>query len=273
MPEAGTFLVAMSQSGETLDTMQALHRLASHPAPVLAVTSNPSSSLGRQADHVLQLRAGNEVSVAATKTFLSQALLGELLALAKGAADGTLSDAAQAHAARTLLALPRAVERTLLRGDRIAGLARELLDFENLFFLAKGLLLPAAMEGALKLKEIAYQHAEAYPAGELKHGPFALLTAETAVVFLLHEGPNEDAVRNSIQEVLARGAPVFVLAMEGCKDPGVAPERVVWLPATEGMHGPIVFGVALHLLSYWVAKGRGLPIDRPRNLAKSVTVE
>jgi glutamine---fructose-6-phosphate transaminase (isomerizing) len=273
VPEAGTLLVAMSQSGETLDTMQALHRLRSHPATILAITNQPSSSLGRQSDHVLQLRSGTEVSVAATKTFLSQALLGELLALAKGAADGTLSDASQAHAARTLMALPRAVDRTLLRSPALAALARRLIPHENLFLLAKGLLLPVAMEGALKLKEIAYQHAEAYPAGELKHGPFALLTPETAVLFLLHAGPNEDAVLNSIQEVKARGADVYVVAMEGCRDPGLEAGRVVWLPSTEGPHSAIVFGVAMHLLSYWVAKGRGLPIDRPRNLAKSVTVE
>ncbi len=273
VPEAGTLLVAMSQSGETLDTMQALHRLRSHPSSVIAVTNNPASSLGRQSEHVLQLRSGTEVSVAATKTFLSQALLGELLALAKGAADGTLSDATQAHAARTLMTVPRAVDRTLMRSPALADLARRLLPHDNLFLLAKGLLLPVAMEGALKLKEIAYQHAEAYPAGELKHGPFALLTPQTAVLFLVQPGANEEAVLNSIQEVKARGADVFAVVMEGCRDPGLDAGRVVWLPATEGPHAPIVFGVAMHLLSYWVAKGRGLPIDRPRNLAKSVTVE
>jgi len=125
----------------------------------------------------------------------------------------------------------------------------------------------------LKLKEIAYQHAEAYAAGELKHGPFALLEAKTAVVFLLAPGPHEASVRNSIHEVHARGSPIFVLAMEGAQDPGPMGTATVWLPQAPPLMQPYVFSVALHLLSYWVAKARSLPIDRPRNLAKSVTVE
>ncbi len=273
IPEPGTLLVAMSQSGETLDTMQALHRLRSHPAKVLAVTNQAASSLARQADYVLALQAGTEISVAATKTFLCQALLGHLLALAKAGQDRAMTDAALAHAAQELLRLPRAVDRTLARSADLANLARGLVPHESAFILAKGLLLPVAMEAALKLKEIAYQHAEAYPAGELKHGPFALLTAETGVVFLLQQGANEDSVLNSIQEVKARGADVFVVAMEGSRNPGLDDGRVVWLPAAENELAPVVFGVAMHLLSYWVAKGRALPIDRPRNLAKSVTVE
>jgi glucosamine--fructose-6-phosphate aminotransferase (isomerizing) len=273
VPEPSTLLAVMSQSGETLDTLQALHRLRSHPCPTLALTNHPTSSLGRQADHILPLLSGVEVSVAATKTFLSQALLAYLLALAKGRHAGTLADAQLAHAARGLVALPRAVERTLLRNEAFASLARHLIPFDSVFLLAKGLLVPCAMEGALKLKEIAYQHAEAYPAGELKHGPFALLTPETAVLFLHAPGGHEDAILNSLQEVKARGAPVFVLAMEGAKSDGLPVDSTVWLPETDPELAPLVFAVALHLLSYWTAKGRGLPIDKPRNLAKSVTVE
>lgn len=273
VPESGTVLVAMSQSGETLDTLQALHRLRSHPCPTVAFTNQPTSSLGRQADATVALRSGTEISVAATKTFLSQALLGQLLALQEAAITGSMTDSEQAHAARALMQLPRALDRTILRSPALAAMARHLIPFDSLFILAKGLLLPVAMEGALKLKEIAYQHAEAYPAGELKHGPFALLTEQTAVVFLLQPGPHQDGVLNSIQEVKARGAPVFVVAMDGARDPSLPAEQVVWLPAAPEMHSPNVFGVAMHLLSYWVAKGRGLPIDRPRNLAKSVTVE
>lgn len=273
VPEKGTLLVAMSQSGETLDTLQALHRLQSHPTPTLAFTNHPTSSLGRQADHAVALRSGVEVSVAATKTFLSQSLLAYLLALDKAHREETLGDAAMAHRARNLAILPRAIERTLLRKQEIAGLARSLVEVDSLFILAKGNLVPIAMEAALKLKEIAYQHAEAYPAGELKHGPFALLTPETAVLFLHGPGHHQDALLNSIQEVMARGSQVVVLAMDGCKKDGLPRDRTVWLPEVEESLAPFVFAVASHLLSYWVAKGRALPIDRPRNLAKSVTVE
>lgn len=273
IPERGSLLVAMSQSGETLDTMQALQRLRSHSLPTLAFTSNASSSLGRQADRAVPLRSGVEVSVAATKTFLSQSLLAYLLALDKARRQQSMGDAVLAQRARDLLALPRAVERTLLRKPALADLARRLVDVDSVFVLAKGLLLPIAMEGALKLKEIAYQHAEAYPAGELKHGPFALLTPETAVLFLHGPGAHQDSLLNSIQEVKARGSQVLVLAMDGCKKDGLPLERTVWLPAVEESLAPFVFGTAVHMLAYWVAKGRALPIDRPRNLAKSVTVE
>jgi glucosamine--fructose-6-phosphate aminotransferase (isomerizing) len=273
VPERDTLLVAMSQSGETLDTLQALHRLRSHPTPTLAFTNHMSSSLGRQADHAVGLRSGTEVSVAATKTFLSQSMLAYLLALDKARREQALSDAALEHRARQLVLLPRAVERTLLRKHKIADLARGLVDVDSLFILAKGSLVPIAMEAALKLKEIAYQHAEAYPAGGLKHGPFALLTPETAVLFLHGPGSHQDALLNSIQEVSARGSQVLVLAMDGCKKDGLPLDRTVWLPAVEEDLAPFVFAVASHLLSYWVAKARALPIDRPRNLAKSVTVE
>ena len=273
VPEAGSVVLAFSQSGETLDTLQALHRLRSHSHPLVALTNQPSSSIARQADQVIPLLAGPEVSVASTKTFLSQCLASYLFALAAGRESGIVGDAQAAHAARTLMSLPRALDRTLRRNEAIARLARELVPAENVFLLAKGWLLPAAMEGALKLKEIAYQHAEAYPAGELKHGPFALLGPNTPVIFLHQADDVEEAVLNSIQEVQARGAPTYVLAAEGTRIEGVPADRVVWLPAVEPQLAPLVFSCALHLLAYWTAKGRALPIDRPRNLAKSVTVE
>jgi glutamine---fructose-6-phosphate transaminase (isomerizing) len=272
VPEPRTLLVALSQSGETLDTLQALHRLKSHPHPTLALTNQPLSTIGREADHTLALQSGIEISVAATKTFLSQSLLLHLLALAKARVGRTMPDAALEHAARRLVTLPRAIERTLHRTPQAMQMARDLATHDNLFLLAKGLHLPAAMEGALKLKEIAYQHAEAYPAGELKHGPFALLTPQTAVVFLLAPGPHEDAIRNSMKDVAARAAPVYVLAMDDADVPAKFTHcfRIPWV---EHELQPLVYASALHLLSYWVAKARGLPIDRPRNLAKSVTVE
>lgn len=273
VPEPKALLVAMSQSGETLDTLQALHRLRSHPHPTLALTNHPSSSIGRMADRTIALRSGTEVSVAATKTFLSQSLLLYFLALSKARRVGAISDAGIAHAARDLIRLPRAIEGTLRRTGEFQEAARQLAAHDNLFILAKGLHIPAAMEGALKLKEIAYQHAEAYPAGELKHGPFALLTSETPVVFLLAPDRNAPSVLNSLQEVHARGAPTFVLATDDAPEPGPAGDVVVRVPSVSSELSPFIFSSALHLLSYWVAKARGLPIDKPRNLAKSVTVE
>lgn len=273
VPEVRTLLLALSQSGETLDTLQAMHRLRSHPVQTLALTSQPTSTIGRLADHAVPLRSGVEISVAATKTFLAQALLLYLLALAKGRQRGALSDAAAASAARQLILLPRMVEGVLQRTQEVQAMARRLAQYENMFLLAKGLLLPVAMEGALKLKEIAYQHAEAYPAGELKHGPFALLTPATPVVFLLANDRNAPAILNSMQEVHARGAPTFAIVAGDGLDPGAAADVVLRVPESPEHLSPFVFASALHLLSYWVAKARGLPIDRPRNLAKSVTVE
>lgn len=272
-PEDGAIVIALSQSGETLDTLQALHRLASHPHPVVALTNNPASSIGRMADHVVALRSGHEVSVAATKTFLSQTFIAHLLALAMGRAQGVLTDAGIAYAANQARTAPRALARTLQRSESLQAMARLLAESENLFILGKGINLTAAHEGALKLKEIAYQHAEASGAGELKHGPFALLTPSTPVVVLVAPGPGEAQLWNSIHEVKARGSPVFVLALEGCAPYEAAAGHSVRLPAVDPDLQPFVFASALHLLAYWVAKARALPIDRPRNLAKSVTVE
>lgn len=272
-PERGTLVVALSQSGETLDTLQAMNRLRSRPIKTLALTNHPTSSLARAADHVLPLESGMEIGVAATKSFLSQAFLLHLLALGLGRARGTLGDAALFHAAQQIKVFPRSLEQTFLRSSNAAELARELTNYDHVFVLAKDLLLPAAYEGALKLKEIAYQHAEAYPAGELKHGPFALLSPSTPVVFLIAPGPHEDSLRNSLHEVHARGPPTFVVAAEGAKDPGKLATRTFWIPAAPPELQPLVFASALHLVSYWVAKARGLPIDKPRHLAKSVTVE
>jgi glutamine---fructose-6-phosphate transaminase (isomerizing) len=249
LPEDGTLLVAISQSGETLDTLQALHRLRSHPHQTWAFTNQPHSTIGRQSDHTLALQSGVEVSVAATKTFLSQCFLGYLLALRLAAP--RLGTSHLAVYARQAIQLPRAIERTLRRQSQVQDMARHLATYENLFVLAKGNLLPMAMEGALKLKEIAYQHAEAYPAGELKHGPFALLTPKTPVLFLLGADRHSSAVLNSLQEVRARGSPVFVLASDDAPDPGIA--QCVRLPSIRGDLQPFVFASALHLLSYWVA--------------------
>ncbi|MBI2077364.1 MAG: glutamine--fructose-6-phosphate transaminase (isomerizing) [Euryarchaeota archaeon] len=273
VPEKGTLVVLLSQSGETLDTLQALHRIESLGPPLLALTNFPKSSIGRKADHVLELRTGVEVGVAATKTFLSQSLLVYLLALALARQRGTVGDAALLQAATELKRFSRAIDRVLFRTAEAGQLARELSRFDHVFLLAKDLLLPAAFEGALKLKEIAYLHAEAYAAGELKHGPFALLEKSTAVVFLLAPGAHEASLRNSLHEVHARGAPTFVIAMDGAQDPGPLATHTLWVPAAPFDLQPLVFSTALHLVSYWVAKARALPIDRPRNLAKSVTVE
>ncbi len=273
IPREDTLLVCCSQSGETLDTLQALHRLRSHDLPCLALTNHPTSSIGRAADIAVPLLAGIEVSVAATKSFLSQCMLLYLLALKKADLEGRIPHGAMRYHTDGLRRLPRRIQAILNIEDSYREVARDLARFDNLFLLAKGLHIPAAMEGALKLKEIAYQHAEAYPAGELKHGPFALLSEEAAVVFLLAPDANQDAVLNSLQEVHARGPTTIVVAMEGSKDPGEAANHVLWVPAVDDNLAPFVFSTAMHLLSYWVAKARGLPIDKPRNLAKSVTVE
>ncbi len=271
IPEPDALVVAFSQSGETLDTVQALAQLHSHPQRIVAFTNYPQSTIGRQSDVTVPLHSGVEISVAATKTFLSQSLLGLLLAVQMGMANGTLGYARGKRILDDLIRLPRHLDR--IGHDAIfQEHAAWLAGFENAFVLAKGCDLPAAFEGALKLKEIAYQHAEAYPAGELKHGPFALLTESTPVIFLLGDGEHADSVRNSLEEVAARGAPTLVLAV-GDVEVDAHRHRVIRLPAASRLQHPLLHATAMHSLAYWTAKARGLPIDKPRNLAKSVTVE
>lgn len=269
----GTLVVAVSQSGETLDTLEAVGRIRGQGPPILAITNSPHSALARGADASLLLNAGPEVGVAATKTFLAQVVLLLLVALRLARVRGRIGDAELAGFAHGLKEMPRVFARLLLRPRGLEAAGRFLAKYTHSFVLGKGLNLHAAQEGALKLKEIAYQHAEAYAAGELKHGAFALLTPETPVVVLLPPSGSVDKLLNNVMQVKARGSPLVLLTSGSVPGTDGLADHLVALPEVPELLEPLLFANALHLLAYETAKQRGCEIDRPRNLAKSVTVE
>jgi glutamine---fructose-6-phosphate transaminase (isomerizing) len=271
--EPGTLFLAVSQSGETLDTLEALKSIEGRGHPVIAVTNNPNSSIGRRADAVIPLNAGPEIGVAATKTFIAQVITLLLFAIKVARSNGRIGHSETAGLAHALKELPRVFSRILSESGPIVEAGQFLAKYGHSFVLGKGLLLHAAQEGALKLKEIAYQHSEGYSAGELKHGPFALLTAETPAVFLVSRQGLVSKVMNNVMEVKARGTPIVLVTLGQLPEAAGLADRLVELPLVHEYLEPLLFGTVLHRLAYEVGKQRGCEIDRPRNLAKSVTVE
>ncbi|SDX39788.1 glutamine--fructose-6-phosphate transaminase (isomerizing) [Thiocapsa roseopersicina] len=265
--------VTLSQSGETADTLAAL-RLAksSGYAATLAICNVPESSLVRESDLVLLTHAGPEIGVASTKAFTTQLVALLLMTVALGH-ENALSDTAEAHVVALLRALPGKVEAVLELDDRIAALAEVFVDKQHTLFLGRGEQYPIAMEGALKLKEISYIHAEAYPAGELKHGPLALIDEQMPVVAVAPNNALLEKLKSNLEEVRARGGQLYVFAdlhVPMVEEEGVT---VIRLPETDDLIDPIIFTIPLQLLAYHVAVLKGTDVDQPRNLAKSVTVE
>ena len=276
--DAHTLVVGVSQSGESLDTMEACRfaRLASNKATVLTVCNVVDSSMAREADAVLYTRAGPEIGVAATKTHVAQVCALELLALRLAEVRGTLYPDEVGRLVESLHSVPELIERALERSDQICAVARRFADTRDFFFLGRGVGYPVALEGALKLKEISYARAEGYPAGEMKHGPIALIEPGTVVVAVATRGRLRPKVISNLDEVRARGATVLVVANPG--DTAVtsvadAVLEVPELPLGAELFSPMVDVVALQLFAYAVARERGCDVDQPRNLAKTVTVE
>ncbi len=263
-------VLAVSQSGETADTLAAVREAREKGALVAAICNVVGSTLAREAGRGIYLHAGPEISVASTKAFSCQvaALLMMALKLGRGR---RLSRENGLALCREIEAFPEVVRLVLDRNAEIARAAERLAAAEHAFFIGRGMLYPVALEGALKLKEISYIHAEGYHAAELKHGPIALLTPEVPVVALACDVPGRDKILANIAECAARSAPVIALATEG--DDAVQAETVIRLPRTSRWVAPVPAAVALQLLAYHVARLRGCEIDQPRNLAKSVTVE
>ncbi len=269
-----TLVVAISQSGETTDTLAAVEAARGFGGRVLAVTNTQGSLITREADAVLLTRAGPEVGVAATKTFLTQVAALYLLALKLGEVQGARTATTLLEIGRGLRRVPERVEEAIgLLEDRMGEAIQVFAGARCALFLGRGHSFPAALEGALKLKEISYLPAEGYPAGEMKHGPIALVDEQCPVVAVLGEDLLREKTLSNVEETVARGARVIAIAHEG----DAAAERVaqVALPVPEltGILSPLVSAVPLQLLAYHVAKVRGLNVDKPRNLAKSVTVE
>ncbi len=264
----------VSQSGETADTLAALRHVRGKVARVLAVVNVPTSSIARESDHALPTLAGAEIGVASTKAFTGQLMVLAMLAL-RAARDRGRMDAATAQAhARALHHLPGMMNQALALSDEIAALAAKLAEAQDVLFLGRGPMVPIALEGALKLKEISYIHAEGYAAGELKHGPIALVDRQVPVVVLAPSDALFDKTMSNMQEVLARHGKVILItdadgharAAEGCWRSLVLPNV---LPAL----APILYALPVQLLAYHTAVAKGTDVDQPRNLAKSVTVE
>ncbi len=266
---AGTGAIVITQSGETADTLKAMKRLKGVGCRVIAITNVVGSSASRIADHTVYTRAGPEISVAATKSFMAQLMALYWLALSYSRIDTRRLDSLTMG----LRQLPSKVQQVLDNGDRIKECAKYLSRYENAFFTGRGISFPVALEGALKLKEISYIHAEGYAAGELKHGPFALLDKNTPVIAIVAQDNTYEAMLTNIKEVKARGSPVVALAEEGNETIRELADSVITVPPVDAIFSPVVNTVALQLLAYYTAKQRGCPIDFPRNLAKSVTVE
>jgi len=268
-----TLVVAISQSGETTDTLAAVEAARGFGARILAITNTQGSLITREADAVLLTKAGPEVGVAATKTFLTQVAALYLLALKLAGARGSRSSEELAEIGLGLRRSPEKVEETLgLLEGRIGEAVGIFAGARCALFLGRGHLYPAALEGALKLKEISYLPAEGYPAGEMKHGPIALVDEQCPVVAVLGEGTLRDKTLSNVEETVARGARVIAIAHEG-DQAGSAARVVLPVPEMLELLSPLVSTVPLQLLAYHVAKARGLNVDKPRNLAKSVTVE
>jgi glucosamine--fructose-6-phosphate aminotransferase (isomerizing) len=274
MPQRGA-VIALSQSGETADTLAAVQYAKDQGQPVLAVVNVPSSSLARMADAIIPTIAGPEVSVASTKAYTTQLTVMLALALAAGIARGTISDAAVRAATEALQAVPGTLT-TLLQADAPWGtLASTLARADEIICLGRGLMFPLALEGALKLKEITYIPAEGYAAGEMKHGPIALIDDGTPVIVLAPTDALFDKTASNIAEIRARGAQVIVLSdADGLQRLGATGAGSgIAMPAMHPAVMPLLYVVPLQLLAYHAAVARGTDVDQPRNLAKSVVVE
>jgi glucosamine--fructose-6-phosphate aminotransferase (isomerizing) len=266
-------VICISQSGETADTLAALRLARAHRCRTLAITNVPGSQITREAERVLFTRCGMEMGVAATKTFTAQVVVLAALALRLARARGTLTSAEHAAASEELQALP-ALVREFLEGDHPIGeIAATHAQKPFFLYLGRHIGLPVCLEGALKLKEIAYVPTEAYAAGEMKHGPIALLEDETPVVVVATDSHIQDKLLSNIHEVRARGAHVIAIATDGNQAIQHQVDDVIYVPRTRPLLQAVLAVLPLQLLAYEIARLRGLDVDRPRNLAKTVTVE
>jgi len=273
-------IIVISQSGETADTIAAMRQARANGCKVLAICNVQGSMITREADGTIQTHAGPEISVASTKAFTSQIIALYIFALYLGEMRGTLNEAQVIKHAQELIELPQKIEEVLSYADTIEEMSKEFFRARDFLYLGRGINFPVALEGALKLKEISYIHAEGYPAGEMKHGPNALIDEKLPVVFInTREEGNENSelryekTHSNIVEVKARDGIVFSILSEGDKMSSSVSDFVVEIPTVSDLLAPILSIVPLQLLAYYIAVRLGCDVDQPRNLAKSVTVE
>ncbi len=275
--DRNTLVVAISQSGETADTLEAVRHAKEQKARVLAICNTNGSQIPRECDAVLYTRAGPEVGVASTKTFLAQIAANYLVGLKLAQARGTKYPDEVAREYRDLEAMPEMIERVLGSVDSVMGLAHQFAQSQTVLFLGRHVGFPVALEGALKLKELAYMHAEGFAAGELKHGPIALIEDDLPVIVVMPSPKNAAMLHakllSNIREIQARGAITIVIAEEG--DDTVRPyaDHLIEIPAVPRLFQPLLSTIPMQMFAAGVAQARGYDVDKPRNLAKSVTVE
>ena len=268
-----SLVIIVSQSGETADTLAALRDCNRIGARTLAITNVVGSTISREANDVIYTMAGPEIAVASTKAYTTQVVVMHLLALYFGRIKGTLEETEEKEIVRALLILPDRIEKLLEKKENIEGIARLLAKEEDLFFLGRGMDYALALEGSLKLKEISYIHCEAYAGGELKHGTIALIEPGTKVIGLFTQGDLKDKMVSNMVEVKARGANIIGLGYHGEELDKSVFDYEIRIPQISDIVAPVLAVVALQLLAYYTAKEKGCDIDKPRNLAKSVTVE
>jgi glucosamine--fructose-6-phosphate aminotransferase (isomerizing) len=269
-----TLVIAVTQSGETADTIAPTRHAREQGCPIVAVTNTVGSAITREADAVVFLQAGPEIAVAASKTFTTQVTTLVILAAAIARARGTLDADAERELADALHALPAAAQATIDSAAASApAIARRYVNMRGFMFVGRGTAMPTALEGALKLKEVSYVHAEGYAAGELKHGPISLLDAEYPLVAIATQSRVYDKLISNVMEGRARDARVIAVATEGDEQIGRIADDVWYVPPTHEILGPVIGIIPLQLFAYHVAVARGTDVDQPRNLAKSVTVE
>lgn len=268
-----SLLIVISQSGETADTLAVLRDSKKLGATVLAVTNVVGSSVSREAHHVLYTWAGPEIAVASTKAYETQLIAMYILGLYFGEVKETISKEEASIIKEEIANLPSKVEMILTQKEELQKFAAQNYMNKDMFFLGRGLDYAVALEGSLKLKEISYIHSEAYAGGELKHGPIALIEKGTVVIALLTQDRLKDKMISNIREIITRGAKVLAIANEGDKDIEGVVDGVIYIPNTNPILTPVLSVVPLQLIAYYMAKEKGCDVDKPRNLAKSVTVE
>ena len=271
--EADDVVMAISQSGETADTLAAIQMAKENGAMVFGIVNGVGSSIARESDTGVYIHVGPEIGVASTKAFTGQVTVLVMLSLALGMAKGTVSQVEYEQTIKELLLIPEKIEKVLEQNDKIKELSTKFTFAHNFLYLGRGYNYPVALEGALKLKEISYIHAEGYPAAEMKHGPIALVDEEMPVVFIATHHQLYQKIISNMQEVISRGGHIIAVVTEGDELVKNMVDEVIEIPETVGCLAPLLSVIPLQLLSYHVAVAKGLNVDQPRNLAKSVTVE
>ncbi len=268
-----TLLLLISQSGETADTLAALREGLKKKARIISICNAVDSSIVRSSHGVIYTHAGPEIGVASTKAFTTQLVVLYLLALHLGKLTRRLSTDKEKGLIKDLVKLPRQVEKILEEDSTIRTIAHYYMNYRDFLYLGRGINYPIALEGALKLKEISYIHAEGYPAGEMKHGPIALIDEQMPVVVLVSKGVTFDKIMSNVEEVKARGGKIIAIAPKISKEISSKADIIIKIPENNSYLMPILFTLPLQLLAYHIAEFKGTDVDQPRNLAKSVTVE